>query len=120
MYKPAWNAAIWMNSHACWIIPGRRSVAWHQGSSTAIDECYTLALEQGASGGKITGAGGGGFMMLYCDEPKQDAVTKALEDRGLKRMNFRFDQQGATVILNVANFDQSWVEPYDDPRSTIR
>ncbi len=47
------------------------------------------------------------------NEPKQDAVTKALEDRGLKRMNFRFDQQGATVILNVANFDQSWVEPYD-------
>ena len=89
-------------------------------STGFIDECYTLAREQGAGGGKITGAGGGGFMLLYCHEPAQDVVTKALEDRGLKRMNFRFDQQGATVILNVANFDQRWVEPYADPRTTIR
>ena len=86
-------------------------------STGFIDECYTLALEQGASAGKITGAGGGGFMMLYCHEPAQDAVTGALEARGLKRMNFRFDHQGATVILNVANFDQRWVEPYTDPRT---
>ncbi len=89
-------------------------------STGFIDECYTLALEQGASGGKITGAGGGGFMLLYCHESAQDAVTKSLEERGLKRMNFRFDQQGATVILNVANFDQRWVEPYTDPRINTR
>lgn len=89
-------------------------------STGFIDECYTLALEQGASGGKITGAGGGGFMLLYCLEPAQDAVTKALEERGLKRMNFRFDKQGATVILNVADFDQRWVKPYADPRINTR
>lgn len=86
-------------------------------STGFIDECYTLALQQGASAGKITGAGGGGFLMLYCHEPAQDAVTKALEARGLKRMNFRFDHQGATVILNVANFDQRWIEPYTEPNS---
>lgn len=81
-------------------------------STCFIDECYTLALEHGASAGKITGAGGGGFLLLYCHEEAQDAVTKVLEDRGLKRMNFRFDQQGAMVVLNVASFNHHWVAPY--------
>ncbi len=71
-------------------------------STGFIDECYELARSCGAAGGKITGAGGGGFMLLYCHETAQDAVTAALEARGLKRMNFRFDQQGTTVLLNVA------------------
>src|SRR5438132_14186472 len=64
-------------------------------STSFIDECYELALEHGASAGKITGAGGGGFLLVYCHEQAQEAVTNALEERGLKRMNFRFDQQGA-------------------------
>jgi D-glycero-alpha-D-manno-heptose-7-phosphate kinase len=71
-------------------------------STSFIDTCYALALERGASGGKITGAGGGGFLLLYCHERAQEAVTTALEEQGLKRMNFRFDQQGAQVLLNVA------------------
>lgn len=75
-------------------------------SSQFIDECYELALQHGASAGKITGAGGGGFLLLYCREEAQEAVTYALEERGLKRMNFHFDHQGATVVLNVANFFQ--------------
>src|SRR5207302_813860 len=81
-------------------------------STSFIDECYTLALEYGASGGKITGAGGGGFLLLYCLEDAQDVVTRVLEEHGLKRMNFRFDQQGATVLLNVAKFNNLWVTPY--------
>ena len=84
-------------------------------SSDFIDQCYGLALEQGASGGKITGAGGGGFLMLYCHEQAQDAVTRTLEAQGLRRMNFHFDQQGAKVLLNVANFDNLWVAPYAEP-----
>ena len=83
-------------------------------STSFIDECYSLALERGALAGKITGAGGGGFLMLYCHEGRQDEVTGALEERGLKRMNFRFDQQGAKVVLNVANFDPGWVAPYSE------
>ncbi len=83
-----------------------------------IDDCYTLALQHGASAGKITGAGGGGFLLLYCHEPAQEAVTKALEERGLKCMNFRFDQQGATVLLNVASFNRQWVKPYPDTQAT--
>jgi D-glycero-alpha-D-manno-heptose-7-phosphate kinase len=82
-------------------------------STSFIDECYELALHQGAVAGKITGAGGGGFLMLYCPEPSQEKVTLALEEKGLKRMNFHFDQQGATVILNVAtNFSHLWIKPY--------
>jgi len=85
-------------------------------STGFIDECYDLALQQGATGGKITGAGGGGFLLLYCEEQEQESVTRALEERGLKRMNFRFDQQGATVVLNVASFSPSWVAPYKEPQ----
>jgi D-glycero-alpha-D-manno-heptose-7-phosphate kinase len=85
-------------------------------STGFIDECYDLALQQGAAGGKITGAGGGGFLLLYCQEQAQESVTRALEERGLKRMNFRFDQQGATVVLNVASFSPNWVEPYTEPQ----
>lgn len=83
-------------------------------SNTFIDECYALALAHGATAGKIAGAGGGGFLLLYCPEPAQDTVTTALEQRGLKRMNFRFDRQGATVLLNVAHFSRKWVAPYVD------
>lgn len=83
-------------------------------STGFIDECYQLALQHGASAGKITGAGGGGFMLIYCHEHAQEAVTHVLEERGLKRMNFHFDQQGATVVLNVANFNLGWIAPYSN------
>jgi D-glycero-alpha-D-manno-heptose-7-phosphate kinase len=76
-------------------------------SNDFIDECYGLALEHGALAGKITGAGGGGFMLLYCHEDAQERVTHVLEERGLKRMNFRFDTQGATVLLNLARFGRA-------------
>ncbi len=79
-------------------------------SNDFIDECYGLALEHGALAGKITGAGGGGFMLLYCDEDAQERVTGVLEERGLKRMNFRFDTQGATVLLNLAHFNSAWLD----------
>ncbi|MFL5663377.1 MAG: GHMP kinase [Ktedonobacteraceae bacterium] len=85
-------------------------------STDFIDECYSLALQNGARGGKITGAGGGGFMMLYCHEHTQETVTRALEDRGLKRMNFRFDHRGATVLLNMASFSHLWVDPHADSK----
>ncbi len=83
-------------------------------SNSSIDEWYALARQQGAAGGKITGAGGGGFMLLYCEEQAQERVTQALEARGLKRMNFLFDQQGTTVVLNMAQFNPDWVEPYPE------
>jgi len=70
-------------------------------SNPFIDECYDLAKSNGAVGGKITGAGGGGFLMLYCELQSQDAVTRVLEAKGLKRMGFRFESEGARVLVNA-------------------
>ncbi len=70
-------------------------------SNPAIDDAYESALAAGAIGGKITGAGGGGFLMLYCDPPYQEAVTRTLEEKGLKRMDFHFDDMGARVLMNA-------------------
>ncbi len=66
-----------------------------------IDQSYETARALGAVGGKITGAGGGGFLMLYCERPHQPAVTDALERLGLLRMDFRFDSTGARVLMNA-------------------
>ena len=62
-----------------------------------IDEIYDTALANGALGGKITGAGGGGFLLLYCHETRQEAVTDAMESLGLRRMDFHFEGQGVTT-----------------------
>ena len=70
-------------------------------SNTAIDEAYELARRAGATGGKITGAGGGGFLMIYCEAPYQAAVTQILERRCLRRMDYRFESQGAQVLMNA-------------------
>ena len=66
-----------------------------------IDHAYQTALDHGARGGKITGAGGGGFLMLCCERAKQDAVSQALEAKGLRRTDFRFDTGGAMVLFNA-------------------
>lgn len=76
-----------------------------------VDECYALAQANGAIGGKLTGAGGGGFLMLYCPLGRQDQVTTALEARGLKRMDFHFEQSGATVLMNAALQLRKGTEP---------
>lgn len=73
-----------------------------------IDRCYSLARANGAVGGKITGAGGGGFLMFYCPAEHQVAVTTALEGEGLVRMDFNFDFQGVTVLLNTLRRDHDW------------
>ncbi len=69
-------------------------------SNDFIDECYTLARGRGALGGKIAGAGGGGFLLFYCPRRHQAAVRTTLAARGLIPMDFRFDRQGVQVLLN--------------------
>lgn len=66
-------------------------------SNPRIDEVYELALAHGALGGKITGAGGGGFLLLYCHEERQEDLTRVLETRGLRRIDFCFERQGVAV-----------------------
>ena len=63
-----------------------------------IDEAYQTARQAGAIGGKIAGAGGGGFLLLYCRNGKQDGVRQAL--RGLRELPFRFQADGSKVIFN--------------------
>jgi len=67
-------------------------------SNPAIDDIYETARRAGAIGGKVSGAGGGGFILLYCRKDKQDDVTRAL--KGLRQLPFRFEQDGSKVIFN--------------------
>ncbi len=69
-------------------------------SNPQIDDAYSVARQKGALGGKITGAGGGGFLMLYVEPSQQKAVTAVLDERGFKRMDFRFESMGARVLMN--------------------
>jgi D-glycero-alpha-D-manno-heptose-7-phosphate kinase len=69
-------------------------------STPRIDHLYSTALRHGALGGKITGAGGGGFLLIYCEPPHQAAVREAMRVEGVHEMAFGFDTQGAQVIVN--------------------
>ena len=69
-------------------------------SNERIDRLYRLALEHGAVGGKIAGAGGGGFLLLYCEPEHHAALTRVLESEGLARLAFHFDDGGAQVLVN--------------------
>jgi D-glycero-alpha-D-manno-heptose-7-phosphate kinase len=83
--------------HASWMHKKRLA----SGVSTLqIDEWYETARAEGALGGKITGAGGGGFLMLYCPPGTAPRVTAALEEQGLKRMDFAIDFDGAKILVN--------------------
>jgi len=68
-------------------------------SNAALDETYEAARRAGALGGKITGAGGGGFLLLYCPPKAHDSVRYAL--RGLRELPFRLEQDGSKVIFNA-------------------
>lgn len=69
-------------------------------SDPFMDECYELALKNGAVGGKIMGAGGGGFFMFYCPN-RQGKLISTLEKAGLRRTPFRFDFDGAKIVANM-------------------
>ncbi|MDO8527218.1 MAG: GHMP kinase, partial [Deltaproteobacteria bacterium] len=65
-------------------------------SNFAIDGYYEKARRAGALGGKVLGAGGGGFLVLYCEEEHHDNVRKSLAD--LKECDFSFEPQGSKII----------------------
>ncbi len=71
-------------------------------TNSDIDEWYRMAKDAGAVGGKVTGAGGGGFLLLYCPLERQFEVTRVLHERGLHAMRFHFDILGAHVLLDSA------------------
>jgi D-glycero-alpha-D-manno-heptose-7-phosphate kinase len=65
-------------------------------SSSPIDECYEFARRNGALGGKLVGAGGGGFLLFYTEEKTRH--RHALYQAGLREVRWRFDFQGTTVL----------------------
>jgi D-glycero-alpha-D-manno-heptose-7-phosphate kinase len=67
-------------------------------SNGVLDEMYLAARKAGAIGGKITGAGGGGFLLLYCPYGHQEHVREALH--GLQELPFNIGQDGSKVIFN--------------------
>ncbi|MDZ7846823.1 MAG: GHMP kinase [Owenweeksia sp.] len=65
-------------------------------SNPLIDELYNKAMQNGAMGGKLLGAGGGGFMLFYCPAEKQSQLDEALKK--VRRFPFKFEQDGSKVI----------------------
>jgi D-glycero-alpha-D-manno-heptose-7-phosphate kinase len=96
--------------HESWLAKRRVS---SRISNPRIDRLYELALENGALGGKITGAGGGGFLLLFCEPSHSEGVRAALASEGLKEMTFSFDFHGAQVLVNDPFID-------NDERSASR
>lgn len=69
-------------------------------TTSQIDAWYQIAKNNGALGGKIMGAGGGGFFMFYCNGSKE-SLRAAMRQEGLIEMPFRFDLEGSKVIVNI-------------------
>lgn len=65
-------------------------------SNNSIDDLYDRGIKAGALGGKLLGAGGGGFLLFYVEKDKQENVLKALDD--LMHVPFQFESEGSTVI----------------------
>ena len=63
-------------------------------STPTIDEAHAEALKHGAAGAKVTGAGGGGYMLFYCRPGKRHRVVERLQSLGLQETEFSFDHQG--------------------------
>ncbi len=80
-----------MNHH--WEIKKKRS--GHM-SNPDIDEWYEHALKNGAMGGKLIGAGGGGFLMFYSEDKVR--LREAMHGTGLKEVRFRFENQGTRLV----------------------
>ena len=87
-------------------------------SNPVLDRIYERAVAAGALGGKILGAGGGGYFLFYVPKAKQGTVTAALSDLGLSRLGFRFEPKGSQVIEG-RNLDESHY-PYRRQRHTTQ
>ena len=75
-------------------------------SNSMLDTIYERAIAAGALGGKILGAGGGGYFLFYVLKEKQGTVITTLSDLGLSRLKFRFESKGSQII-EERNFNES-------------
>jgi D-glycero-alpha-D-manno-heptose-7-phosphate kinase len=69
-------------------------------SSSTIDRYYEIGIKSGALGGKLVGAGGGGFLMFYCENGK-DTLRKTMAKEGLREVRFGFEPEGSKIIINM-------------------
>jgi D-glycero-alpha-D-manno-heptose-7-phosphate kinase len=83
-------------------------------SNPRIDEIYVEARRLGALGGKISGAGGGGYMFLYCPFETQSAIAERLEALGARRVDFSFEKNGLQTwetelshVIDLPEFDSA-------------
>jgi len=84
--------------HDHWLNKKTRSA---QISDARIDRIYDLARENGALGGKLMGAGGGGFLMLLAENGNQRRVREVVVAEGIRQMPFKFDLEGAKTLLDT-------------------
>ena len=68
-----------------------------------FNKIYDAAMKNGALGGKISGAGGGGFFLFYCEEGKHK-LRSAMAEMGLKEMKFDFDFEGTKILANFMTY----------------
>ncbi len=71
-----------------------------------VEQLYNLAIKSGAFGGKLTGAGGGGHLLFYCEPSKQKNLIEKMQDQGLKQVQSRFYESGCKV-LDLYDFTNS-------------
>jgi D-glycero-alpha-D-manno-heptose-7-phosphate kinase len=81
--------------HEHWEHKKRRSKGM---SNPKIDEWYEIGRRNGAIGGKLVGAGGGGFLLFYAEDRK--GLRQAMRDSGLEEVRFRFDFEGTKVLMS--------------------
>jgi D-glycero-alpha-D-manno-heptose-7-phosphate kinase len=66
-------------------------------SNPKIDEWYELAMKSGASGGKVIGAGGGGFLLFHARDKTK--LRHAMIGAGMREVRFRFDYEGTKIVV---------------------
>lgn len=67
-------------------------------TNSHIDKIYDKAIDSGAIGGKLTGAGGGGHMLFYCEQSKQKKLINKMNQMGLNLIDFKFYENGSNMI----------------------
>jgi D-glycero-alpha-D-manno-heptose-7-phosphate kinase len=80
-----------MHEHWSWKRVRSRAMSGDQ-----IDHWYEVGLQNGALGGKLVGAGGGGFLLFYAEDAKR--LRRAMAEEGLPEMHFRFEEEGAAIL----------------------
>ena len=104
--------ALLMDKH--WVYKKKMS---NKISNSQVDAAYQRAKEKGALGGKLLGAGGGGFLLLYT-EGRHEELDRSMREFNMRRLDFRFDFEGSKALLNLV--DSRLEYQYDQERNQIR